>query len=120
MSRRTSALLIDDDARLGTLMSEYLGKHEIDVALAGDGSRGLAVLHKSRPDIVLLDIMLPGMDGLEVCRRIRALPDGSALPVIMRTAKGEEVDQVVGLAVGADDYLAKPFNPRELLARTPD
>jgi len=117
MSRRTSALLIDDDARLGTLMSEYLGKHEIDVALAGDGSRGLAVLHKSRPDIVLLDIMLPGMDGLEVCRRIRALPDGSALPVIMLTAKGEDVDKVVGLEVGADDYLAKPFNPRELLAR---
>src|SRR5215467_8861229 len=117
MSRRTSALLIDDDARLGTLMSEYLGKNEIDVALAGDGSRGLAVLHKNRPDIVLLDIMLPGMDGLEVCRRIRALPDGSALPVIMLTAKGEDVDKVVGLEVGADDYLAKPFNPRELLAR---
>jgi DNA-binding response OmpR family regulator len=117
MARRTAALLIDDDARLGTLMSEYLGKHEIDVALAGDGSRGLAAIHKSRPDIVLLDIMLPGMDGLEVCRRIRALPDGSSLPVIMLTAKGEDVDKVVGLEVGADDYLAKPFNPRELLAR---
>src|SRR5262249_16858991 len=105
MSRASSALMVADNPRLGTLMSEYLGKHEIDVALAGDGSRGLAVLHKSRPDIVLLDIMLPGMDGLEVCRRIRALPDGSALPVIMLTAKGADVDQAAGLEAGAGDYL---------------
>jgi DNA-binding response OmpR family regulator len=117
MSRRTVALLIDDDARLGALMTEYLGQHDIDVAVAADGPRGLAALHRKRPDIVLLDIMLPGIDGLEVCRRIRAMPEGSALPVIMLTAKGEDVDKVVGLEVGADDYLAKPFNPRELLAR---
>ena len=117
MPLRTAALLIDDDTRLGTLMTEYLGKHDIDVVVAGDGTRGLATLRKTRPDIVLLDIMLPGMDGLEVCRRIRATPDCSTLPVIMLTAKGEDVDKVVGLEVGADDYLAKPFNPRELLAR---
>jgi DNA-binding response OmpR family regulator len=117
MPYRTTALLIDDDARLGALVTEYLGKHEIDVTTAGDGPRGLAALHKRRPDLVLLDLMLPGMDGLEICRRIRATPEWAGLPVIMLTAKGEDVDKVVGLEVGADDYLAKPFNPRELLAR---
>ena len=117
MVHRTSSLLIDDDARLGALLTEYLGKHEIDVTTAGDGQRGLAALHRSRPDLVLLDLMLPGMDGLEVCRKIRATAEWSGLPVIMLTAKGEDVDKVVGLEVGADDYLAKPFNPRELLAR---
>jgi DNA-binding response OmpR family regulator len=117
MAHRTAALLIDDDARLGALLAEYLGKHEIDVATAGDGPRGLVALRKSRPDVVLLDLMLPGMDGLDVCRKIRATAEWSDLPVIMLTAKGEDVDKVVGLEVGADDYLAKPFNPRELLAR---
>jgi len=117
MAHRTAALLIDDDARLGALLAEYLGKHEIDVATAGDGPRGLVALRKSRPDVVLLDLMLPGMDGLDVCRKIRATAEWSGLPVIMLTAKGEDVDKVVGLEVGADDYLAKPFNPRELLAR---
>jgi DNA-binding response OmpR family regulator len=117
MPPRTTALLIDDDARLCALVAEYLGKHEIDVTTAGDGTRGLAALRRSRPDLVLLDLMLPGMDGLDVCRRIRATPEWSDLPVIMLTAKGEDVDKVVGLEVGADDYLAKPFNPRELLAR---
>jgi DNA-binding response OmpR family regulator len=117
MPHRTAALLIDDDTRLGALLSEYLGRHEIDVTTAGDGPRGLVALHTSRPDLVLLDLMLPGMDGLEVCRKIRATTEWANLPVIMLTAKGEDVDKVVGLEVGADDYLAKPFNPRELLAR---
>src|SRR6266566_4106302 len=117
MAHRTAALLIDDDARLGALVAEYLGTHEIDVTTAGDGPRGLAALRKSRPDLVLLDLMLPGMDGLEVCRKIRATAEWAGLPVIMLTAKGEDVDKVVGLEVGADDYLAKPFTPRELLAR---
>ena len=117
MALRTAALLIDDDARLGALLAEYLGKHEIEVTIAGDGPRGLAALRKGRPDLVLLDLMLPGMDGLDVCRKIRATAEWSGLPVIMLTAKGEDVDKVVGLEVGADDYLAKPFNPRELLAR---
>src|SRR4029453_751215 len=111
MALRTAALLIDDDARLGTLMTEYLGKHEIDVVVAGDGPRVLPPLRKTRPDIVLLDIMLPGMDGLEVCRKIRATPDCATLPVIMLTAKGEDVDKGVGLEGGADDYLAKPLHP---------
>jgi DNA-binding response OmpR family regulator len=113
----TAALLIDDDARLGALVTEYLGKHEIDVTVAGDGERGLDALRARRFDVVLLDIMLPGIDGLEVCRRIRAAPELAAVPVIMLTARGDDVDKIVGLEVGADDYLAKPFNPRELLAR---
>jgi DNA-binding response OmpR family regulator len=110
-------LLIDDDARLGALVAEYLGKHEIDVTVVGDGERGLAALRKGRFDVVLLDLMLPGADGLEVCRRIRALPQLARVPVIMLTARGEDVDRIVGLELGADDYLPKPFNPRELLAR---
>ena len=112
-----AALLIDDDARLGALVTEYLGKHEIDVTVAGDGERGLATLRKGRFDVVLLDVMLPGADGFEVCRRIRAAPELAAAPVIMLTARGDDVDKIVGLELGADDYLAKPFNPRELLAR---
>jgi DNA-binding response OmpR family regulator len=114
---RVAALLVDDDARLGALVAEYLGKNEIDVTVAGDGERGLAALRGRRFDVVLLDLMLPGVDGLEVCRRIRTTPGLADLPVVMLTAKGEEVDRIVGLELGADDYLAKPFNPRELLAR---
>ena len=117
MPSRTAALLIDDDARLGSLVTEYLGKHEIDVTVAGDGERGLAALRQRRYDVVLLDLMLPGVGGLEVCRRIRASPELGELPVVMLTAKGDDVDRIVGLEVGADDYLPKPFNPRELLAR---
>ncbi|HEV8585590.1 MAG TPA: response regulator transcription factor [Methylomirabilota bacterium] len=112
-----AALLIDDDARLGALVREHLGQHDIDVTLAGDGERGLAALRKGRFDVVLLDLMLPGIDGLEVCRRIRAAPELAALPVIMLTARGDDVDKIIGLELGADDYLAKPFNARELLAR---
>jgi DNA-binding response OmpR family regulator len=117
MPTRGAALLIDDDARLGALVAEYLGKHEIDVTVVGDGERGLAALTKGRFDVVLLDLMLPGVDGLEICRRIRAVPAVAAIPVIMLTARGEDVDRIVGLELGADDYLPKPFNPRELLAR---
>jgi len=113
----TAALLIDDDARLGALVTEYLGRHQIDVTVAGDGERGLSVLRKGRFDVVLLDVMLPGADGFEVCRRLRAAPELAAVPVIMLTARGDDVDKIVGLELGADDYLAKPFNPRELLAR---
>jgi DNA-binding response OmpR family regulator len=113
----TAALLIDDDARLGALVTEYLGKHEIDVTVAADGERGLSALRRGRFDVVLLDVMLPGTDGFEVCRRLRATPEIAALPVIMLTARGDDVDKIVGLELGADDYLAKPFNPRELLAR---
>jgi DNA-binding response OmpR family regulator len=117
VSTRTAALLIDDDARLATLVTEYLGKHGIDVTVVADAKRGLASLRSGRFDVVLLDIMLPGVDGFETCRRIRATPELAALPILMLTARGDDVDKVVGLELGADDYLAKPFNPRELLAR---
>jgi DNA-binding response OmpR family regulator len=117
VTTRLAALLIDDDSRLGALVTEYLGRNEIDVTVAGDGERGLAALRKRRFDVVLLDLMLPGVDGLEVCRRIRAAPEWADVPVVMLTARGEDVDRIVGLELGADDYLPKPFNPRELLAR---
>jgi DNA-binding response OmpR family regulator len=117
MAGRVAALLVDDDARLGALVAEYLGKNEIDVTAVRDGERGLALLREHRFDVVLLDIMLPRMDGLDVCRRIRATPSLAGVPVVMLTAKGDDVDRIVGLELGADDYLPKPFNPRELLAR---
>jgi DNA-binding response OmpR family regulator len=117
MPKATAALLIDDDARLSALVKEHLGQHDIDVTVAGDGERGLATLRKGRFDVLLLDLMLPGLDGLEICRRVRATPELAALPVIMLTARGDDVDKIIGLELGADDYLAKPFNARELLAR---
>ena len=114
---RITALLIDDDVRLAALLKEYLGKQEIDVQHAEDGERGLSALRRSSFDVVLLDLMLPGLDGLEVCRRIRATPELSQTAVLMLTAKGDDIDRIVGLELGADDYVPKPFNPRELLAR---
>lgn len=110
----TRVLLIDDDTRMYELLAQYLGQNGITVTHAPDGGRGLAALEAGAYDAVLLDVMMPGMDGLEVCRRIRAK---STLPVLMLTARGDETDRVVGLELGADDYLAKPFSPRELLAR---
>ena len=89
--------------------------YQVDVALGG--AQALEQARAHRPDLVVLDLMMPGIDGLEVCRRIRATPEWRALPVLMLTARGEDVDKIVGLELGADDYLAKPFNPRELLAR---
>jgi DNA-binding response OmpR family regulator len=107
-------LLIDDDARLPELLASYLTQHGVTVTAAPDGPRGLLALEQGAFDAVLLDIMMPGMGGLEVCRRIRAR---SSVPIIMLTARGDETDRVVGLELGADDYVAKPFSPRELLAR---
>ena len=117
MNKPTAALLIDDDARLGALVAEYLGQQGVAVTVAGDGERGLKALRQGPFDVVLLDLMLPGIDGFEICRRIRAEPESAGTPIIMLTARGEDIDKVVGLELGADDYLAKPFNPRELLAR---
>jgi DNA-binding response OmpR family regulator len=108
------ALLIDDDLRLAELLVSYLEPHQVAVVHAADGGRGLAALEQGGFDVVLLDVMMPGLDGLEVCRRIRLK---SRIPVLMLTAKGDETDRVVGLELGADDYLPKPFSPRELLAR---
>lgn len=107
-------LLIDDDARLFELLKSYLGQNGVDLAHASDGPRGIASLEQSSYDAVLLDVMMPGMDGLEVCKRIRSR---SGVPILMLTAKGDETDRVVGLELGADDYVPKPFSPRELLAR---
>jgi len=108
------ALLIDDDARLADLLDSYLGDHDVTLEGAKDGQSGLDALTTGTYDVVLLDVMMPGMDGLEVLRRIRGK---SAIPVIMLTARGDEADRVVGLELGADDYVPKPFSPRELLAR---
>jgi DNA-binding response OmpR family regulator len=109
-----TALLVEDDARLAALTREYLQGHGVVVEVAGDGRRGLEEALRGRWDVVLLDLMLPGMPGLDVCREIRARSD---MPIIVLTARGEEADRVMGLELGADDYLAKPFAPRELLAR---
>ncbi|HPU54474.1 MAG TPA: response regulator transcription factor, partial [Burkholderiaceae bacterium] len=110
----TRILMIEDDARLAAMVRSYLGDAGFEVVVADDAARGLRHLERQACDLVLLDLMLPDADGLDVCRRIRA---GSAVPIIMVTAKGETTDRVVGLELGADDYLAKPFDPRELLAR---
>ena len=108
------ALLVEDDARLAALTREYLGGHGVAVEVVADGQRGLQEALRGGWDVVLLDLMLPGLGGLEVCRALRARSD---VPVIVLTARGEEADRVMGLELGADDYLAKPFSPRELLAR---
>ncbi len=107
-------LLIDDDARLHDLLDSYLGSHGFVLSHAYDGQQGLAMLSREAWDVLLVDIMMPGMDGLEVLRRVRAR---GATPVIMLTARGDDTDRIVGLEMGADDYIPKPFNPRELLAR---
>ena len=111
-------LMIEDDARLARMVADYLGQSGFGVSQAADGQHGLAAVQAGAPDLVILDLMLPDMDGLEVCRRIRALPGALArTPVLMLTAKGDPMDRIIGLEIGADDYLPKPFEPRELLAR---
>jgi two-component system, OmpR family, response regulator CpxR len=107
-------LVIDDDAELFSLLADYLGREGFAVRHAADGEAGLALAAEEEWALVLLDIMLPGRDGIEVLRELRR---SSAVPVIMLTAKGDDVDRIVGLELGADDYLPKPFNPRELVAR---
>lgn len=107
-------LIIDDDERLGALLTEYLGRFNFEVTTAVHPEAGLRALRSGDPDIVILDVMLPEMDGFAVCRRIREF---SRVPIIMLTARGEVTDRVIGLELGADDYLPKPFEPRELVAR---
>jgi DNA-binding response OmpR family regulator len=113
-SRHKLALIIEDDRNTAALISLYLKREGFDVQTAGDGETGLIIAEKRKPDIVILDLMLPKIDGWEVCRRLR---QESNVPVIMLTARGEEVDKVSGLMLGADDYVVKPFSPRELVAR---
>jgi len=107
-------LLIDDDVELCSMLTEYLGKYGFRVTAVHRGDTGLKAALENPFALVLLDVMLPGLDGFEVLRRIRA---SSAVSVLLLTARGEDVDRIVGLEIGADDYLSKPFNPRELLAR---
>ncbi|MBC7601628.1 MAG: response regulator transcription factor [Ramlibacter sp.] len=114
--------MIEDDARLAQMVGEYLERSGFAVTHAIDGKAGLALLQDppagSAPDLLVLDLMLPDMDGLEVCRRVRSLAGNqSQIPILMLTAKGDPMDRIVGLELGADDYLPKPFEPRELLAR---
>jgi len=110
----TKLLLIDDDERLGNLLNEFFTQHSISLDHALKPSQGFELLSKVQYDLVILDIMLPEMDGFEVCKQIRK---ESEIPIIMLTARGEVMDRVIGIELGADDYLPKPFEPRELIAR---
>jgi two-component system OmpR family response regulator len=115
MSERPQIIIVEDDPEIRSLLRDYLGRHGFRVETADGG----AALDRFRatfgdPDLIVLDLMLPGEDGLSICRRVRA---ASRVPILMLTAKAEDIDRIVGLEIGADDYMAKPFNPRELVAR---
>ena len=113
MMRRSKVLIVDDEPKIRRIVGSYLREEGFDVAEAGDGETALR-LASSNPDLVVLDVMLPGIDGIEVLRQLRTRSD---VPVILLTARAEETDKLIGLSVGADDYLTKPFSPRELVAR---
>ena len=113
-AEQPSILVVDDDPKLRDLLAQYLGREGFRVRTANDGNAMDQLIAESGPDLVVLDLMLPGEDGLSIARRLRG---GTDIPVIILSARGDEVDRIVGLEVGADDYLAKPFSPRELLAR---
>jgi len=112
---RYKILLVDDDIRLRELLSRYMQEQGFAVKAVADGAAMDRVLHREHFDLMVLDLMLPGEDGLTICRRLHV--EGSHMPIVMLTAKGDEVDRIIGLEMGADDYLPKPFNPRELVAR---
>ena len=114
MSERPHVLIVDDDREIRGLLAQYLEKHDFRTSAVADGREMRRVLERSHVDLLVLDLMLPGEDGLSLCRELRGR---SQLPIIMLTARGEDVDRIVGLELGADDYIAKPFNPRELLGR---
>jgi len=113
--RQQRLLVVDDDSRLRDLLSKYLAEQGFDVKAVSDGAQMDRARNREHYDLIVLDLMLPGEDGLTICRRLRGT--GDTTPVVMLTAKGDEIDRIVGLEMGADDYLPKPFNPRELLAR---
>ncbi len=111
-------LLIDDDKKIGQLLQSYFGQFDLTLKVALTPSEGFDIIERERPDLLILDVMLPEMDGFEVCRQIRQQPQRfGQLPIIMLTARGDVTDRIVGLELGADDYLPKPFEPRELIVR---
>ncbi len=114
MSERPHLLIVDDDREIRGLLAQYLEKHDFRTTAVADGKEMRRTMERSHVDLVVLDLMLPGEDGLSLCRELRTR---SQIPVIMLTARGEDVDRIIGLELGADDYVAKPFNPRELLGR---
>lgn len=117
MAEKCKILVVDDEADLLDLISYNLTKDGFEVSTASDGEEALSEIRKTRYDLLVLDLMLPGLQGMELCRILRGDPKTDTVPIIMLTAKGEEVDRVLGLEIGADDYITKPFSPRELIAR---
>jgi DNA-binding response OmpR family regulator len=113
--RQNRLLVVDDDSRLRDLLTRYLGEQGFEVRAVGDAAQMERLRSREHFDLIVLDLMLPGEDGLSICRRLRGTGDNT--PIVMLTAKGDDIDRIVGLEMGADDYLPKPFNPRELLAR---
>ncbi|HZX32382.1 MAG TPA: two-component system response regulator OmpR [Rhodocyclaceae bacterium] len=113
--RQHRLLVVDDDSRLRDLLNRYLGEQGFEVRAVGDAAQMDRLRSREHFDLIVLDLMLPGEDGLAICRRLRGTGDNT--PIVMLTAKGDDIDRIVGLEMGADDYLPKPFNPRELLAR---
>lgn len=111
---KKNILIIDDDEKILRLLEQYLLDYNFEIFTANDGNSGMLILEKKKIDLIVLDIMLPGKDGFEICRQIRT---NSSVPIIMLTARGDDMDRIIGLEIGADDYLSKPFNPRELVAR---
>ncbi|MDP2702195.1 MAG: response regulator, partial [Candidatus Rokubacteria bacterium] len=110
-------LIVEDEPDIRELVVHHLKREGYLVSAASSGEEALRQVQAAPPDLVLLDLMMPAMDGLEVCRRLRQDPVTASLPIVMLTAKGDEVDRVLGLEIGADDYIVKPFSPKELLAR---
>ena len=117
METQDHLLVVDDDRDIRQLVGDYLQRNGYRVSLAADGSGMQETLATTHIDLIVLDLMLPGDDGLTLCRKLRAAPETAGLPILMLTARGDAVDRIVGLEMGADDYLPKPFEPRELLAR---
>jgi two-component system phosphate regulon response regulator PhoB len=115
--RKEKILIVEDETDIREILAYNLDKEGYLVLTAPDGEKGLDLVEKEIPDLVLLDLMLPGLDGLDVCRRMREIPSTKNIPIIMVTAKGEESDIVLGLGLGADDYVKKPFSPKELIGR---
>ena len=115
--KKGTILVIDDEKDLIELVRYNLENDGFDVIAATDGQSGLEVVKKHRPDLVVLDLMMPGLDGLQVCQQLRADPRSASIPLIMLTAKATEADRIIGLELGADDYITKPFSPREVIAR---